>query len=93
MSDEELHAAHITNIGSYFENIISTVSNLWSNTKTMEDSTEYFLQGLSALYYDIQKDILFHMGVILVSGPTLRIAWLQLIFHIGRVGVSNKRER
>ena len=72
MSDEELHAAHITNIGSYFENIISTASNLWSNTKTMEDSTEYFLQGLFALYYDIQKDILFHMGGNISEWPNLK---------------------
>ena len=71
MSAEELHAAHITNIGSYFENILSTVSKLWSNKKTMEEFTDYFLQVIFTLYYDIQHDILFHMGGNISEWPNL----------------------
>ena len=46
----------------FFENITTSVSNLWSDTKTTEDSTNSVLQGIFALSADTLNDAFFHLG-------------------------------
>ena len=53
--------AYIIKRGGSFENILSTLENIWSYTNTLEDSTESVLQVISDLSYDTLKDNLFHL--------------------------------
>ena len=55
-------SACITNQGISFEKVLSAVSNLWSDTKTTEGSTEYFLQCILALSSGILKDVSLQLG-------------------------------
>ena len=57
--------------GSSFENLLSTVTNLNSDTNTTKESTEYFLQGILSLHTDTINNYFFRWGRRLVSFPTL----------------------
>ena len=52
----------MTKQGSYFERLLSMVSNLWSNTNTMEESTEFFLQSILVLFTNTTKYAFFRLG-------------------------------
>ena len=83
----------ITKWRSPFEKILSTVSNLQSDTKTMEESTEYVLQGIIYLSDDNLKDTFFYLESDLVFLTTSRSAQLWGIFHKGRVSWSQNMEQ
>ena len=55
--------ARIIKHGSSYDNILSSVENLLSVTKTTEDSTDSIIQAIIPLYYDTLKDDFIHMGV------------------------------
>ena len=62
-------APHTINCGRSFENILYTVAKLRSYTKTMEESTEYLLQGILYMYSDILDYTFSHLGINISSLP------------------------
>ena len=54
--------SRIINWGVYSDNIISTVANILSTTKTMEESTYSILQDIITLSSNTLNDAFFHMG-------------------------------
>ena len=49
--------------GISYDNIITTVANICSDTNTTDNSTNYALQNIIPLYSDTLKDASFHLGV------------------------------
>ena len=54
-------AARITKQWRSFENIISTLYNLWSDTDTINKPTESIIQGIPALSTETLKDTFLHL--------------------------------
>ena len=54
-------ASHIINRGRSYYNILYTVANIISVTKTTDDSTDSILQAIISLSSDTLKDDFFHL--------------------------------
>ena len=55
-------ATHIIKEQISSDNILSTLANLWSDTKTKNNLTYSVLQGILSLYSYTLKDALFNLG-------------------------------
>ena len=55
------NADRITKQWRSFENIISTLYNLWSDTDTINKPTESIIQGIPALSTETLKDTFLHL--------------------------------
>ena len=64
-------AAHIIKQGRSYDNILSSVSNLLSVTKTMKDSTDSILQATIPLSFDTLKEAFIHIGGKIINCPKL----------------------
>ena len=53
---------HITKQWRSFDNILSTVANLWSDTDTKNNSTESILPGIPALSTETLKETFLQLG-------------------------------
>ena len=65
-------AARIIKRGSLYDNIISAVANLLSDTKTTEYSTDSILQSILTLSSDTIKESFIHMDENIGDLPTSR---------------------
>ena len=63
-------APHAINCGRSFDNILHTVAKLRSYTKTMEESTEYLLQGILYLYSDTLDYTFLHLRINISNLPS-----------------------
>ena len=64
--------AHIIKQRIYYDNIISTVANLLSVTKTTEEYTESIFKDIISLTYDTLKDAFIHMDGKISDFPDLK---------------------
>ena len=65
-------SARIIKWGSSYDNILSSVANLWSVTKTTEDLNDSILQDINPISYENLKDAFIHMGVKIIGLPDLK---------------------
>ena len=93
--------AHITKQEISFEEILPTVENFWSDTKTTEDSNDFDLQIILSLSSDTLKYALFHLGVNIRGLTNLKkhklvmyIAqrWGNNIKQYGEITVANDKD-
>ena len=86
-------AAWIINRGISYDNLIFTVANLVSVTKTTEFSAESILQAIIPLSDDTLKGALIHMGGKIIDLPDLKKQIVVLEVVRRWVRISLKREQ